>query len=119
MSRSFRIEESDPAPDLHLIVVEGELDLAVAPELREAIERAAGTGRVIVDLGPCDFIDSTGIAVLIRGREALVAAGGDLAICSPTRQVLRVLEVTGLAALKGFIVAPPTSAQAAEGAQGA
>lgn len=113
MTPSFQIEESDPGPDLRLIGVEGELDLAVAPELQAAIERAAGARRVVVDLGACEFIDSTGIAVLIRGREALLAAGGSLAICSPRLQVLRVLEVTGLAALDGFLVAPPEPATAA------
>jgi anti-anti-sigma factor len=107
VAHSFRIQESDPRAGLHVISVEGELDLAVAGELQAAIDRAAGAERVIVDLEPCEFIDSTGIAVLIRGREALIAAGGSLAICSPNRQVLRVLEVTGLTALEGFLVSPP------------
>jgi anti-sigma B factor antagonist len=100
---SFRIEETDPEDGIRVIAVIGELDLAVTDQLQGAIGRAAGASRVLVDLADCEFLDSTGIAVLIRGRETLAAEGRDLAVCNPRRQVLRVLEVTGLTRIDGFL----------------
>jgi anti-anti-sigma factor len=81
--------------------------------VQAAIDRAADADHVLVDLAGCEFLDSTGIAVLIRAREARAGEGRDLAICSPRSQVLRVLEVTGLTRLDGFVVErPPDPARA-------
>lgn len=77
------------------IAVEGELDLSVGEQLQEAIE-TAGTGSALIDLAGCTFIDSTGIAVFLRARRLRDEDGGRLVLHSPTKQVLRVLTVTGL-----------------------
>jgi anti-sigma B factor antagonist len=77
------------------IAVEGELDLSVGEQLQEAIE-AADSGSLLIDLARCTFIDSTGIAVFLRARRLRGEEGGSLVLHSPTRQVLRVLTVTGL-----------------------
>jgi anti-anti-sigma factor len=74
------------------IEIEGELDLAVADQLREAIERTDGQ-RVLINLASCEFLDSTGIAVIVHASQA---EGRRLVVHSPSAQVLRVLEVTGL-----------------------
>jgi anti-anti-sigma factor len=107
MAHRFGVEETDTESGIRVIAVTGELDLAVADRVREAIDRAAKAPGVLVDLSACEFLDSTGIAVLIRGREALAAEGRELAICNPRSQVLRVLEVTGLTRLDGFLADPP------------
>ncbi len=104
---NFRIEATDPEDGVVVIAVSGELDLAVADQFQEAIDRSADASRVLVDLAECEFLDSTGIAVLIRGREALAADGRTLAISNPRRQVLRVLDVTGLTRLDGFVAERP------------
>jgi anti-anti-sigma factor len=78
------------------IAVEGELDLSVGEQLQEAIE-AADSRSMLIDLAGCTFIDSTGIAVFLRARRLRDEdGGGRLVLHSPTRQVLRVLTVTGL-----------------------
>jgi len=74
------------------IAVEGELDLAVAEQLREAIERT-NEDQVLIDLGACEFIDSTGIAVIVQAWQSEARR---LVLHSPSAQVLRVLDVTGL-----------------------
>lgn len=74
------------------IEVQGELDLAVADQLHDAIERAEGE-QVLINLASCDFIDSTGIAVIVRASQA---NGRKVVAHSPSAQVLRVLDVTGL-----------------------
>lgn len=86
-----------------MIAVRGELDLSTAPELEGPLEDAiaAGDAQVVVDLSECEFIDSTGIALIVRAWQQLDrAAEGDgtgrVVICSYNDQVRRVLEITGL-----------------------
>src|SRR5207253_570030 len=59
---------------------------------------ASGEGSVLIDLTQCEFIDSTGIALIVRAWQRLDsgANGRALVICSHTEQVRRVLEITGL-----------------------
>lgn len=75
--------------------VEGELDLAVADQLQDALDGIEAK-RVLIDLAACDFIDSTGIAVIVRADQRARKNGGRVAIHSPSVQVLRVLTLSGL-----------------------
>lgn len=78
----------------------GELDLSTAPELEAPLEEALENdeGSVLIDLSQCEFIDSTGIALLVRAWQRLESGenGRALVICSHNDQVRRVLEITGL-----------------------
>ena len=79
----------------------GELDLSTAPELEGPLEQALAGGErsVLIDLTECEFIDSTGIALIVRAWQRIDAGDGDgrqLAICSANDQVHRVLEISGL-----------------------
>ena len=56
------------APGTLVIAVGGELDLSVAGRLGEAIECCSGAKQILIDLEACDFIDSTGIAVIVRAH---------------------------------------------------
>jgi anti-anti-sigma factor len=94
--RSFKVSESEIAPGCLEIRVEGELDLAVADQLQEAIVRCHGK-QTLISLEDCEFIDSTGIAVIVRAsREWADDGGGRIVVHSPRAQVLRVLETIGL-----------------------
>jgi anti-sigma B factor antagonist len=84
---------------VRVIAVRGELDLSTAPDLEGPLDEAVngGGGSVLIDLAECEFIDSTGIALIVRGWQKLEGNGsGHLAICSPNDQVKRVLDVSGL-----------------------
>lgn len=84
---------------IQVVAVQGELDLSTAPELERPLEDVLeGPESVLIDLRSCDFIDSTGIALLVRAWQRLEAEdnGRNLAICSNNEQVRRVLEITGL-----------------------
>jgi anti-anti-sigma factor len=82
------------------ISVRGELDLSTAPGLEGPLEHAleSGEGSVLIDLSQCEFIDSTGIALIVRAWQRLDSGenGRDLVLCSQNDQVRRVLEITGL-----------------------
>lgn len=82
------------------ISVRGELDLSTAPDLEAPLEQAleSGEGSVLIDLSQCEFIDSTGIALIVRAWQRLDSGenGRNLVLCSQNDQVRRVLEITGL-----------------------
>ena len=74
----------------------GELDLADAPALREALRRAVARSpkRLVVDLTEVTFVDSTVLGALVEARSAV---GGDaFALAAPGFEVRRALEVSGL-----------------------
>lgn len=82
------------------ISVRGELDLSTAPELESPLDQALENdqGSVLIDLTQCEFIDSTGIALIVRAWQRLQGDnnGRTLVLCSQNDQVRRVLEITGL-----------------------
>jgi len=86
---------------VRVVAVRGELDLSTAPGLEPVLEEAVGSSEgVVVDLTECEFIDSTGIALLVRAWQRTEAedAGSArrLVLCSSNAQVGRVLEVSGI-----------------------
>lgn len=85
---------------IRVIEVRGELDLSTASELEGPLEDAISSSdaAVLIDLTACEFIDSTGIALIVRAwqRAANGDGGGRVVICSCNDQVRRVLEITGL-----------------------
>lgn len=95
--RKFRLTERELQPGCREIQVEGELDLAVAEELREMLDGIDDQcERVLIGLQDCEFIDSTGIAVIVHAHQQLVEQGRHIAVYAPTSQALRILSVTGL-----------------------
>jgi anti-anti-sigma factor len=103
MSRFF-LEERHPGTGHTVIEVHGELDLSVADGLRAAISRTS-TGRVVIDLLCCEFIDSTGIAVLLLAAREFADEGRTLEVSGVRDQVLRVFEMSGLEPGNGLIKA--------------
>lgn len=88
---------------VQVIAVRGELDLSTASELEGPLEEAIASGdaTLLIDLAQCEFIDSTGIALIVRAwqrldRKAGGEGSGRVVICSDNDQVRRVLEITGL-----------------------
>ena len=79
-----------------VVRLEGELDLYTAPALHERLVRIleAKPPAVVVDLSSTSYIDSSGLAVLLRASRALPQT---LAIVTPRERVTRLFEVTGLA----------------------
>lgn len=93
----FNVTTSDPQPGCRDIQIEGELDLAVAGQLDEVLNAAvAECDCVLVGLENCAFIDSSGIAVILRAHSRMEEDGHRLAVYAPADQVLRVLSMTGL-----------------------
>jgi anti-sigma B factor antagonist len=83
---------------LDVVEVFGELDVYTAPLLREklALALAEATAGVIVDLDGVDFMDSTGLGLLIGAHRRAVLAGGVLRIVCSRPEILRTLRISGL-----------------------
>jgi anti-sigma B factor antagonist len=96
----FEVKVGDLENGVRTISVRGELDLSTAPDLEGPLNEAlsSGEGSLLIDLSRCEFIDSTGIALIVRAWQRLDSGenGRALVICSQNDQVRRVLEITGL-----------------------
>ena len=94
----FSVDLSTREWDGHVVVaLSGELDLVDAADVEVALVTvAAREPEIIVDLAALAFIDSGGVAALVRGRKHARHAGGDLLLAAPQQVVLQVLAVTGL-----------------------
>jgi anti-sigma B factor antagonist len=80
-----------------VVAIRGEIDLVTAPVLWESlVEVLHETKRVVLDLRDTEFIDSTGLGVLVRALKRLRHHGGDLVLRSPRRNARMILNVTGL-----------------------
>jgi anti-anti-sigma factor len=98
--RPFEASTAELEGGLRVVSVRGELDLGTAPDLEGPLEEAVGSEEpLLIDLSECEFIDSTGIAMIVRAWQRLAngdAASEQVVICSGSEQVRRMLGVTGL-----------------------
>ena len=87
-----------PVDDWSVVAVAGEVDVATAPALRKATIALLGEGhhRMVLDLEAVDFLDSTGLGVLIGLLRRIRLAGGDLRVVCTTPHVVELFTVTGL-----------------------
>lgn len=88
------VVEAADASGTVVVRITGELDMSSAPAIRTAIEPvlASGPARIVLDLGGLEFVDSSGLAVLLQAAEH----ANDIVLRNPTGIVLRVVEATGL-----------------------
>jgi anti-anti-sigma factor len=82
-----------------VIGVRGELDLASSPALEQELESgtAATAPLVIVDLRQLEFMDSTGLSVLVRAHQRATENEQQFAVVRGPQQVQRLLTLTGVA----------------------
>ena len=87
-----------------VVAVTGELDMSTAPELSRSLAGVLDQHpqRLTLELGGLEFIDSTGLTLLVRTSKHLKAHEGALELAHPTPPVRRVLEIVGL---DGLLVA--------------
>jgi anti-sigma B factor antagonist len=83
------------------VVVVGEVDIATAPTLEEALDTSIreSTGAFVIDFCEVTFMDSSGVNVLLRARALLGREERDVVLICPPGGVLHVLEVIGVAEL--------------------
>ncbi len=92
------LEVDDSRPPYTVLVVKGEIDVYSAPRLREKLVELVTQGQrqIVADLEGVDFLDSTGLGVLVGGLKRLRSHNGDLSLVCTQARILKVFEITGL-----------------------
>jgi len=99
----FEVESEELDEGIRAFKVRGELDMNTAPELERKLDEVLSDSgaSIVLDLCECEFIDSTGIALIVRtwqrlDRDAGGEGEGRLVLCSKNHQVRRLLKITGV-----------------------
>jgi anti-sigma B factor antagonist len=95
MDLAFDIIDKDP---WMVVAVSGEVDVATAPRLREQLIALVTDGhyRIVVDLDAVEFIDSTGLGVLVGALKRVRTLDGDMALVCNYPRIRKGFEITGL-----------------------
>ncbi len=83
----------------HSVVdVKGEIDVYTAPKLREKLIELVSDGSydVVVNLEGVDFLDSTGLGVLVGALKRVKAHDGSLSLVCTQDKILKIFKITGL-----------------------
>jgi anti-sigma B factor antagonist len=93
----FKIEHQPLPEQGHRLSVSGELDLATTPQLeRQARTLLAGGARsIVIDLANLNFIDSTGLRLLLLLSQQAAEEGWRMLIARPSEQVQKIIKITG------------------------
>ena len=81
-----------------VIGLQGELDVHGAPKLRDSLFElmAEGHQRIVLDFSALEFIDSSGLGVILGALRRQRDHGGQLVVACATPRIVRLLEITGL-----------------------
>jgi anti-sigma B factor antagonist len=81
-----------------VVAATGEVDVYTAPTLDDELTRAtaAGVTSLVVDLSGVDFLDSTGLSVLVKALERVRERDGRLDVVVTAERVAKVFRITGL-----------------------
>ena len=98
---AFGINHEPLGKTAAVFTIEGELDLASADRLREALEAAIhdGANGIVFDLARCSSVDSSGLAVLLEARKTLDGSSPPqtrVALVAPAPQPQRLLQMTSV-----------------------
>jgi anti-sigma B factor antagonist len=81
-----------------VISVSGEIDVYTAPSLRERLNELVASGHydLVVDMEGVEFLDSTGLGVLVGGLKRVRSHDGTLRLVCAQEKILKVFRITGL-----------------------
>ena len=107
MNHEFNVAEQQQGA-ASILAVSGELDLRTSPELEERLGHAFDSGAelVILDLRQIEFMDSTGLRVLLTAHQRAQESGRRFALVKGADQVERVLTLTGVRDLLTVVDTP-------------
>ena len=84
--------------DRIVVEVSGEIDVYTAPKLRDKITELVGDEvyDIVIDLEGVEFLDSTGLGVLVGGLKKVRAHDGSLSLVCTQDRLLKIFQITGL-----------------------
>ena len=94
----FIVDVDDVDDRTRVLAAAGEVHVSTAPVLAEHLQAAIGEGRtrIVLDFSDVEFIDSTGLSVLLNALRRLSRVGGALSLVCTNPTVLRLFEITRL-----------------------
>lgn len=97
--------ESQRDGDTHVLALNGELDLVTTPRVEKELRlvEASDADAIVIDLSGIEFVDSTGIRLLIEAQQRSRWEPGRLAVKRPPARVMRVLTIAGIDDLLPFV----------------
>jgi len=95
---NLRVETRSPREGVAVIALSGEADVYTSPRVKQEIVDLlnSGTTKLVVDLTGVEYLDSTGLGVLIGGLKRAREREGDLKLICDNVRILRIFEITGL-----------------------
>jgi anti-sigma B factor antagonist len=95
---NFELTEEELDEKSVVLRVVGEIHATTAPEFSERLNAAIAQGRtgVVLDLTGVEFIDSTGLSVLLNGLRRVTRVRGTMVLACANPTVLRLFEITKL-----------------------
>jgi anti-sigma B factor antagonist len=92
------LNEYSAAPGRTVVQVSGEIDVYTAPRLRETLVSLVDGGNynLIIDMEGVQFLDSTGLGVLVGGLKRVRAHDGEIDLVCTQGRIIRILRITGL-----------------------
>ncbi|MCW2785106.1 MAG: anti-anti-sigma factor [Marmoricola sp.] len=96
--------------DRTIVAVGGEIDVYTAPKLRDKITELVNAGHhdLLIDMENVEFLDSTGLGVLVGGLKKIRAQDGSMVLICSQDRLLKIFRITGLA--KVFTIHPTEAA---------
>lgn len=84
--------------DRTVVAVGGEIDVYTAPKLREQLVDLVNAGQyhLVVDMEQVEFLDSTGLGVLVGGLKRVRAHDGSLRLVCTQERIVKIFRITGL-----------------------
>jgi anti-sigma B factor antagonist len=94
----FELGEESSDAGAHIICVSGEIHVSTAPQFARRLSAAIESGKtaVVLDMTNVEFIDSTGLSVLLSGLRLVTQKHGRMAIVCSNPTVLRLFQITSL-----------------------
>ncbi len=89
---------------IEIVDVEGEIDVYTAPRLRELLIDLVNNGsyQIVVNMEKVEFLDSTGLGVLVGGLKRVRAHDGSLDLVCTQERILKIFRITGLTKVFGI-----------------
>jgi len=90
--------ETTQRDGVSVLSLQGEIDVYTAPRMRQAIVDLidAGSTHIVIDMERVDFLDSTGLGVLVEGLRMIRPRGGSISIVVTQDKIVKVFDITGL-----------------------
>jgi anti-sigma B factor antagonist len=91
--------ETREVADRTVVTVGGEIDVYTAPKLRDKITELVNAGHhnLLIDMEKVEFLDSTGLGVLVGGLKKVRAQNGSMELICSQDRLLKIFRITGLA----------------------